>query len=142
MPAIDRIEHFIWTQHVATVVTGAWRFEGSNDRLGQSPLCTDHPSSKFIVNSLARYVLHLFPSILYHLRKRRRCSAALVANSASLRLKPNPECLLSPLISFAPSLPVLCLPATIILWTEGLINTYSRGYCQWRRLALMWCKEF
>jgi hypothetical protein len=35
MPAIDRIEHFIWTQHVvATVVTGAWRFKGSNDRLG------------------------------------------------------------------------------------------------------------
>src|SRR5271156_6140412 len=62
-------------------------FEGSNDCLGQSPLCTDHSSSKFIVNSLARYVLRLLPAILYHLRKRRHCSAALVADNASLRLK-------------------------------------------------------
>ena len=105
MPAIDRIEHFTWTQHVvATVATGAWRFfEGSNDRLGQSPLCTDHSSSKFIVNSLTRYILCLFPSILYHLGKRRHCYPALVADNASLRLKPNPECLLSPLISFTSS---------------------------------------
>jgi len=52
MPAIDRIEHLsghsmslrLWSLEHGV-------FEGSNDRLGQSPLCTDHSSSKFMVNS-------------------------------------------------------------------------------------------
>jgi hypothetical protein len=86
MPAIDRIEHLsghsmslrLWSLEHGV-------FEGSNDRLGQSPSCTDHSSSKFIVNSLAHYVLRLLPSILEEASPLLRCIGG--RHDASLRLK-------------------------------------------------------
>jgi hypothetical protein len=70
MPAIDRIEHLSGhSMSLRLWLLEHGVFEGSNDRLGQSPICTDHSSSKFIVNSLARYVLRLLPSTLYSLEK-------------------------------------------------------------------------